>query len=357
MRAAAFLLAACLLGPAAASGQDNKPDSTPNTVAAEAKTKGGLFGKAKKLAKNKVVKTIAKTAVCTMVPGGQAIAGAIDAAGADNTGEAAQGAAAAASGSTCMPGMGVGGMPGAGMTGGLGGVGAAASMAGAMPGLMGGGVDQDPGAAMGYGAMPGSMPGMIDEATVAGCMGLSIEEYRAFNNPTGWESRQPTKEEMKRQQQLAKKVDRNRYAACMTQQLSAVRAVPAAPKQAGATEATVASVEISADLLGELRKGKTALRRLGWTPGSAELQLEARAPFSDAMAKLAAALRQAGASYRADLYIEATADKATAERIGAARLVAVHEALGRAGTSADLLVAGKVKVHKDPRLELVRIKK
>jgi hypothetical protein len=238
MRVAAFLLAASLLGPAAASGQDNKADSTPDTVAAERKAKGGLFGRAKKLAKNKVVKAVAKTAACTMIPGGGAIAGAIDAAGAENTGEAAQGAAAAATGSACMPGIGAGAMPGAGMGGGLGGAGAAAAMTGALPGLMGGGADQDVAAVMGYGPTPGSMPAMIDETTVAACMGLSIAEYRAVSNPTGGKSRPMTKDETKRQQQLAKKVDRQRYAACMMQQVSAVRAVPTAPTEAGATEAT-----------------------------------------------------------------------------------------------------------------------
>ena len=42
------------------------------------KKKGGLFGKVKGLAKNKVVQQVAKTAACNMVPGGQLVAGAID---------------------------------------------------------------------------------------------------------------------------------------------------------------------------------------------------------------------------------------------------------------------------------------
>ena len=40
--------------------------------------KGGLFGKAKALTQNKLVQTVAKTAACNMVPGGQLIAGALD---------------------------------------------------------------------------------------------------------------------------------------------------------------------------------------------------------------------------------------------------------------------------------------
>jgi hypothetical protein len=220
MRAAAFLLAASLFGPAVAVGQDNKPDSTPDTVAAEPKAKGGLFGKAKKLAKNKVVKAVAKTAACTMIPGGGAIAGAIDAAGAGNTGEAAQGAAAAATGSACMPGMGMSGMPGGNVGGGLSEAGVSGAMAGALPGLMGGSAEQDASAAMGYGQTSGSMPAMLDEATIAGCMGLTLEEYRAFSDPTGGQNRPATKDEMKRQQKLVKKIDQQRYQACMLQRIS-----------------------------------------------------------------------------------------------------------------------------------------
>ncbi len=74
------------------------------------KKKGGLFGKAKGIMKNKVVQQVAKVAACTMVPGGQVIAGAIDAASSQSAGEAASGAAGAASGSSCMPGMGGAGM-------------------------------------------------------------------------------------------------------------------------------------------------------------------------------------------------------------------------------------------------------
>ncbi len=79
------------------SGSVETQDTTPK--------KGGLWGKAKKVAGNKVVKAVVKTAACTMVPGGQVIAGAIDAASASSTAEAAQGAAGAAAGTTCMPGM------------------------------------------------------------------------------------------------------------------------------------------------------------------------------------------------------------------------------------------------------------
>lgn len=191
-------------------------DSAPADTAPKPKGKGGFFGKAKKLAGNKVVQTVAKTAACTMVPGGQAIAGAIDAASAKSAGGAAEGAAAAATGSSCLPGMGGAAMGGAGMTGG--GMAGMASMAGA-----GGKVAA---AAIPMTGSPGNAEtadvaaGAPDEAAIAGCMGLTVEEYREFTTPTHGENRPMTKAEMKRQQQLGKKIDQTRFQTCLMQQMS-----------------------------------------------------------------------------------------------------------------------------------------
>ncbi|MBA3497041.1 MAG: hypothetical protein H0T86_08050, partial [Gemmatimonadales bacterium] len=83
----------------------------------------------KSVAKNKVVRTVVKVAACTVVPGGQLIAGAMDATSGEGVAGAAQGVAGAATGSACMPGGGPAVMPGA-MPGGM----AATGMpAGAMP--------------------------------------------------------------------------------------------------------------------------------------------------------------------------------------------------------------------------------
>ena len=92
---------------AAAAGDPADADSTAVPAADTVHKKhGGLFGKVKGVAKNKVVQQVAKVAACTMVPGGQLVAGAIDAAASKSVAGAAQEAAGAASGSSCMPGMG-----------------------------------------------------------------------------------------------------------------------------------------------------------------------------------------------------------------------------------------------------------
>jgi hypothetical protein len=126
---------------------------------------------------------------------------------------------------------------------------------------------------------------------------------------------------------------------------------------AGLTAQTIApraSVQLSADLLTELRNGRTALRRIGWAPAAAELEEGAGTAFSDAIATLALAIRQAGGSYRANFYVEPPADKATAQRIGAGRFAAVRDALIHAGLPDNLVLPGRVSVDNDARLELVR---
>jgi hypothetical protein len=185
-------------------------DAVPSDSAPKPKGKGGLFGKAKKLAGNKVVQTLAKTAACTMVPGGQAIAGAIDAASSKSAGGAAEGAAAAATGSSCMPGMGGTGTGGAGMAGG--GAASMAAMAG-MANMAGAG-------GMGNPETADVLAGAPDEVAVAGCMGLTLEEYREFTSPTHGENRPMTRAEMKRQQQLGKRIDQRRFQSCLMQQMS-----------------------------------------------------------------------------------------------------------------------------------------
>jgi hypothetical protein len=143
--------------PTRSSASGAVTDSNPQVNPAP-KKKGGLFGKVKGLAKNNVVKTIAKTAACTMIPGGQLVAGAIDGASAKGAAKdaatnaatnaatkavkgvvagAAAGALAGAGkgGNPCMPGMGMMGNPGA------------AAMASGVPGA-------------GLPGMPNTMPGV-----------------------------------------------------------------------------------------------------------------------------------------------------------------------------------------------------
>ena len=355
---AAILLASTGRLAAQSAADSTVPDSTPHKH-------GGLFGKAKSFIGNKTVKVVAKTVACTMVPGGQAIASAMDAASSKN----AEGAAASG-GAGCMPGgmglagaAGIGGAAGmaaAGMSspagiGGPAGNAASASQLAAMAAKGRGAPSTGTMPAMGYSAGAG-----VSEEDFAKCLGLSASEYRDFVDPTHGEARQPTKKELDRQAKLSRKVDMQRYQGCMTAQASAAQTAEAQATLAGATEPAPAepeAVAISADPVGELRKGRTTVRKIGWAPGAAELSDGAGAAFGEAMTRLALAVRQAGGTYRVDIYLESQVDKASAGRIGAARLTAVQDALDHAGLPSGLVVAGKSKVDKNDRLEFVRTKK
>jgi hypothetical protein len=232
MRIGALLLATGLLSvtnlPAqqpSASSQDQVSAGTHSVLDSTVprpKGKGGLFGKAKRLANSKVVQTVTKTAACTMVPGGQALAGAIDAASSKRAGEAAQGVAGAASRSSCLPGMGAG--MGAGMASAIAGAGAAmstgapmsAQMLSAQMGMAG------TGNGVGSAGMDAGATGMMpDEKAMAACLGITLKEYHAFTNPTQGQSRPMTNDEMKRQAKIGKKIQGRQQACAMQQAASA----------------------------------------------------------------------------------------------------------------------------------------
>jgi hypothetical protein len=361
------------------------PDSvrpSPDSAPAEGKNKGGLFGKVKGLAGNKVVQSVAKTAACTMVPGGQVIAGAIDAASSKGVGEAAAGAAGAAGGQSCMPGglggMGAGaagaagGMPGMAGAAAGGGVAGAAGLAGAMVG----GVGLPGAAALPLGAMPegamgyGTMPGAPAPEEIAGCMGISVEEYLGLTDPTRGQARPVTKEEMKRQGALAKKIDMGRYQACMMQQYTArmsatgqtmAQSRAPTPEDAVAggalSEASGKTVSVSSDPAADLSKGRTVVKDIDWLAGGGEVSEAGAAAFTDAIARLAVAISKAGGHYRADIYLDKRYEDVAVATLGSARLKVVQAALEGAGVPAGVVTSGKAKKDKTPRLEIVKAKK
>jgi hypothetical protein len=382
-----------VLAAGGARAQSTATSSDPDSVtpvpdtAPEAKKKGGLFGKVKGLAGNKTVQAVAKTAACTMVPGGQVIAGAIDAASSKDVGEAAVGAAGAASGQTCMPGLmggmgagaaagalpgGVGALPGAG---GLGAAAGAAGLAGSLvSGAAAGGMM--PGAAM-AGMAPGAMAyggtgGPSNPEEMAACLGLTVEELQTLTDPTGGEPRQLTKKEMQQQQQLAAQIDMQRYQGCMMEQsttgmastgqaMSESRAsgngsATEAAAGGNASEAPGKSVALASDPAADLAKGKMVIRDIDWIAYGGEISAEGAPAFRKAMATLAAALAQAKGTYRADIYLDKRYDDSAVEPLGSARLQTVQRALEAAGVASGVVTTGKAKKDKKPRLEIVKVR-
>lgn len=320
----------------------------------EIKKKGGLFGKVKSVAGNKVVQSVAKTAACTMVPGGQAIVGAIDAAANKSVAEAAAGAAGAAPGTSCIPGgMGAPGVAGTAIQAAAQ-LGAAASRAPTV---------EMPADAMGY----ASMAGMPSPEQTARCMGLTLEEFEEFTNPTRGQARQMTKAEMKRQAKIGKKVDARGYQACMMQQASVQMAVAqqttalaqdqmASADTEDAAKATGKVVSLSPDLVADLKRGRTVVRDIDWVEGAAQVSEAGLAAFTDAMTRLAQALREVGGSYRTDIYLDQRYDAAAVSTIGPARLERVQAALENGGLSSGVLKSGRAKKDKNPRLEVIKVK-
>jgi len=347
--------------PAAAG---SAADTTDTVVK---KKKGGLIGAAKKVAGNKVVKQVAKVAACTMVPGGQAVAGAIDAASAKSAGEAAQGAAGAATGSSCMPGMGGAGMANTAAQ-------AAANSAaptGPPQGMMPYGAAGAPGYPGGQAMMAGTE---ASDAAMAQCLGIPVEDYQAMARPAGYEPRAPTNDEMKRAGKISKKVGAQRQAQCSQQvgmqqassQMAAMQQMmagaqggmpsPGDPAASGRTEAPGKEPTLAADPAAELKKGKTALRDIDWAVGSTEVSPAAAAAFERATARLGQAMREAGGRFRVDLYMDQRYDEAAAGMYGPGRLARLQQMLAAgAGDPASVIETGKVKRDKDPRVEIVRV--
>ncbi|MBA3318104.1 MAG: hypothetical protein H0T50_08445 [Gemmatimonadales bacterium] len=280
----------------------------------EKKKGGGLFGKVKNVAKNKVVQQVAKVAACTMLPGGQVVAGAIDAAA---NKDAVGAAAGAATGSTCMPGMGgAGAMAGGALAG------------GAMPGgALGGGAI--PGAA-GLAVAAGGQPGGMDPATMAAYNAQMMAMMQVSMARMGQAGQMP---EMPGSAQPGN-----------------MAGLP--------TEGESQPLELASDLVKELRKGKSTVRHIDWVAGTPSLSTAGSAALTEAIAAIAAAMREAGGAYRLDLYLDKRYDETAAQSLGPQRLSTVQMVFlntSGAGNPAAIPQLGKIKRGGDPRLEIVKV--
>jgi hypothetical protein len=123
-------------------------------------------------------------------------------------------------------------------------------------------------------------------------------------------------------------------------------------------EGGVKALEVSSDLAGDLKKGKTVIRNIDWVPGRGAVSPAGADGFARAMAQVAAAMKQAGGSYRVDLYMDKQSGNVVVRTLGPQRLAAVQASLveGGATPGADGPQIGKSEKDGDPRLEVVRLK-
>lgn len=276
--------------------------ATPDT----AKKKHGMFGKLKSVAQNKTVQTIAKTAVCTAVPGGSMVVSAVDA---HKSGASASSLAAAASGNpACMPGMpgmgGLKGMPGVG-TKGLTSTGAAGLVA----------------AQTGAALQTAVMNGAIARASSAGSV-------NAKGAPQ----------------------------AVGTQQVMAQMQTEAAASGAAATEAAGQQIQLSGKPDDEIRKGKLVIKRIDWIAGSGAVSAPSMSGFVDLMHSVGDAVKVSGAKYRVDIYMSKGYSDADVAMLAPQRVGMMISLLQDRVQGADFTTPGNIKKDKEQRVEIVKIK-
>ena len=272
------------------------------------KKKGGLFGKVKGLAKNKVVQQVAKTAACNMVPGGQLVAGAIDNASAKKAAknaatnaakDAVAGAAlgAATGKSTCGPGL-MGGLGSAGLAKGVAGVGIPGMPTTGMPGV-GGSADQMKQMAEQYQKM-GMDPAQIK----------AMQQMMAGMNPA-----------------------------------AAAGSVVAAPSAA----VTPSAEAVPAPTL-KKEKNRLELRRLPWLPRSEAIQPGAEATFAGGIQSLATQLQPGTRQYKIEVKVEDQGSKEQSQLLAQKRAAVVVSFLVAQGLSESRLVIGDGAADKDARV-------
>jgi hypothetical protein len=177
-----------------------------------------------------------------------------------------------------------------------------------------------------------------------------------------------SKAHMKARAAAGKKIDQAKQRECSmqaaNQAMGAVQGEKAAMEQkiadsraAGITEAPGQTIELGNDPTAELKKGKTAARHIDWVAGSGDVSEAGKAPFQEAMTKLAASLRETGGGqYRIDLYMDQRYDETAVSMFGPPRMAEIQAALSSAGVSPAIVLMGKAKRDKNPRMELVKVK-
>lgn len=345
--------------------------------------KGGLFGKAKALTQNKLVQTVAKTAVCNMVPGGQLVAGALDKGSAAKDGkDAAAGAAAGAAlgaatgkGNPCgnmglMGNLGASGMnqgvPGAGLPGlpTTGAVGA---------GLSAGQIKQMEEQYRKLGMNPTQIKAMQQQmqAATPGAPGMALSEeqlkqlqaqYQAMGmNPVQIKAMQQqmqaatpgapgmalSEEQLKQMQEQyrAMGVDPAQIKA-MQQMMTG--ATPGALEQpiAGAPPALAqpAAPAITKE------KNRLVLRQLPWVPGTEEIQSGAESALVLGLHNLAVEIIPTGKHYTVQAKVEDQGSKAKNQQLAQKRAAVIVAVLVGEGVPQDRLSPADGGSDKDPRV-------
>lgn len=287
-------------------------DTTPHK-------KGGMFGKLKSVAQNKMVQSVTKAALCTAVPGGQYMVAAADA---KKNGKSV--ASSMVNSQSCIPGM-----PGAGMAGMEGKAGLA-------------------GAAMGAASM-GGMGGKSGLAgAAAGAAGTpSLAQIAAMNGMKGAPAGRGAAV-------TAMSI------ATLTSAMEQANAASAASGGAGGemgTEAAGQQLKLSGAVAEEIKKGKLTIKKIDWVHGSPSVSAPMTQGFMDLMTSAGQAINAAGGTYRVDIYMDKKYSDAEIASLGQQRGAIIVASLQAGGQlPADVVTAGKIGKDKEQRVEIVKVK-
>ncbi len=357
----AVLLAYALLAPEIGIAQSGTAvgaavaDSAPVAAsAAKKKKKKGLLGKVKGMASNKIVRTVAKTALCTAVPGGQVIAGALDAVEKKSVTGAVS--VATGGGGGCSPGM-------AGMAalGGRGAGGLGATAAGALAaGRPGAGVPGQPFTGMPGMAMSPEQLKQIQEQYAK--MGMNPVQLRAMQqmmaSMAGPSSEKAAGGMAISPEQLQQAMAQYRKMGMDPAQLAAMQqmmASVAAPSGKQALTAPAASAGYGAPPL-TTEKGRLVLRQLPWIPGAETIRPGSESAFGLAMRELGAAMLATPKSYKVEARVEEQGGKSPNRLLARKRAKAVVAALQEQGIAPARLTVSDGGADKDPRIMITETK-
>jgi hypothetical protein len=305
------------------------------------KKKGGLFGKVKGLAQNKTLQQVAKTAACNMVPGGQLVAGAIDAASAKKAAknaakDAATGAALGAVGgknSTCAPGMGLAGkLTPAALSGGVPGVGVPGMPTTGMPaaGLPAKQLKQMREQYQEMGFSPEQIQAMQQQMTTAPVAGLSPEQIKQMEEQYRNMGMDPGQLE------------------AMRQMMAGTPAGSPGPPPAAAPPGSPITASEAPSLSRE--KNRLVLRRLPWASGSEAIHPGSEPAFDLAMRNLVGSIVSGAKRYKVEVRVENQGSKTRSQQLAQKRAAAVVTALIAQGMPQNRLTAGGGGSDKDPRV-------
>ncbi len=204
------------------------------------------------------------------------------------------------------------------------------------------------------------------EQARAACVGLTVQEYEDWSNPTHGENRQPTKQEQARQTALGQKVNkipRDQQTECNRQEsmaeassiLGGMRHEIDAMEQrtasnsTGMTEAPGKTAHLSADVASDLTAGRTVVRDIDWVAGKADVSAAGADAFHSVMQALTPALASAGGRFTVDFFLDTRYDDQSANYVADLRMNTLRDALP--GVRLD---KGKVVRDADTRLEFVK---